>query len=333
MSTEKLRQAVTANKEQPTLLRQLAGMQGEIARALPKHLKADRMLRIAQTTVRKNPKLLECDPYSFLGAVIVLSQLGLEPDVLGQAYLVPYYDKRAGKLICTPIPGWQGYVDLVSRAGRATVWTGAALPGDDFDYQMGDNPFVHHKNTDKTEWDSPLTHAYGCGRIKGADLTVNETWPAGKIWRHRDRFNKLKDAHYSFQHPEMYARKVPLLQVIKYMPKSVELQTAYELDDGASAGMSIDMKQALDGSWAPPPEATEPENNVDTSTGEVLSGKDDRKMTVDQALEQVKAMTTAQAVEEGRKTLKAAFGGNLPTPVDGALTDRIEAIKQQTQEY
>jgi hypothetical protein len=34
----------------------------------------------------------------------------------------------------------------------------------------------------------------------------------------------------------MYARKLPLLQVIKYLPKSVELATAATLDYSADAG-------------------------------------------------------------------------------------------------
>ncbi len=56
---------------------------------------------------------------------------------------------------------------------------------------------------------------------------------------HRKLFNKVGDKHYSYANDvnlEMYARKLPLLQVIKYLPKSVELATAASLDYAAEAG-------------------------------------------------------------------------------------------------
>ena len=76
----------------------------ELATALPRHLDADRMLRICLTELRKTPKLLQCNPTSFFGAVVQASQLGLEPGSgLGQAYLIPYsvyasfcYSKHVG---------------------------------------------------------------------------------------------------------------------------------------------------------------------------------------------------------------------------------------------
>jgi hypothetical protein len=50
------------------------------------------------------------------------AQLGLEPGINGQGYLIPY------KGTCTFVPGWKGLVDLVARSGRATVWTGVVAP-------------------------------------------------------------------------------------------------------------------------------------------------------------------------------------------------------------
>src|SRR5436309_12826592 len=66
----------------------------EIARALPKHMDADRLARVAITTLRQTPRLLECTPQSLLGALMLSAQLGLEPGPLGHAYLVPFYNRR-----------------------------------------------------------------------------------------------------------------------------------------------------------------------------------------------------------------------------------------------
>lgn len=201
----------------------------QLEMALPRHLNPDRMIRLSLTAFSQNPKLMECDPRTVFGAVVTASQLGLEIGVTGQGYLVPYGKKA------TFVPGWQGFVDLVSRSGRATVWTGAVFEGDEFDYALGDRPFVKHKPCGE---DSPakLKYVYSVGRVNGSEWPVIEVWPIAKVWKHRDRVNKVGRAHYSFEHPEMYARKVPLLQVCKYMPKSIELTNAMTLAYGAEEG-------------------------------------------------------------------------------------------------
>jgi len=171
----------------------------QMAAALPKHLNADRMARLALTACSQNKKLAACTPHSLFASVIVASQLGLEIGIDGQAFLVPY------KNTATFIPGWKGYVDLVSRAGRASVWTGAVFQGDEFDYALGDSPFVKHKPGD--EFDSKkLTHVYAVGRVNGSQWPVIEVWPITRVWKHRDKYNKVGTSHYSFSNPEMYAR-------------------------------------------------------------------------------------------------------------------------------
>lgn len=235
----------TGNSTFPAMLK---AYKAEIARALPRHLDGDRMARIALTCFRQNPALGNCDPKSVFAAVVMAAQLGLEPGIGGQAYLIPYRDE------CQFVPGWQGLVDLVSRAGRASVWTGAVHEGDEFEYALGDSPHVTHRPTGDD--DSKLTHVYAIGRIDGAKWPVIEVWTMAKVRKHRDRFNKVGKRHYSFGNEEMYGRKVALLQVLKYMPKSIELQTAVALQQAADTGhQSISTEDAIDGTWTPVPEA------------------------------------------------------------------------------
>jgi recombinational DNA repair protein RecT len=148
---------------------------------------------------------------------------------------VPY------KGICQPIPGWQGIVDLVSRTGRATVWTGAVWNGDEFDYALGDRPFIMHKPGDSHGEgnESQILFFYAVGRVNGADWPITEVWSSARTEKHRNKHNKVGNRHYSFENWEMYGRKVPLLQVCKYMPKSVELQKAMELESAAETGTRV----------------------------------------------------------------------------------------------
>jgi recombination protein RecT len=210
----------------------LESQKAQITMALPKHLTADRLCRVAVTEMSKNPKLFECAPTSVLAAIIMAAQLGLELGVDGQAYLVPY------KGVCQFIPGWKGYVDLISRAGRASVWTGAVRTGDWFEYQLGSSPKLEHKPGDDDNGN--FTHVYAVGWINGAQWPVIEVWSRAKVTNHLNRYNKVGDRHYALQGEgnfEMYGRKVALLQVMKYMPKSIEIQKATELEYRASDGL------------------------------------------------------------------------------------------------
>lgn len=283
MSATSLKSAITGQQQKPANFpAMLEQFKGEIARALPRHLNPDRMSRIALTAFRRTPKLGECDPRSVFAAVIQASQLGLEPDTLGRSYLIPY-----GKE-CQFVPGWKGLVDLVNRTGNATVWTGAVFHGDEFDYALGDRPFVSHKPAGEDD-PNQITHVYAVGRVKGSEWPVIEVWPIARVKRHRDRYNKVGKRHYSFENMEMYARKVVLLQVIKYMPASADLAAAIGLNDAAEVGeQKLTVKDAIDGTWAPVPndETTDPE------TGEI---KPNNGGFTDEEIAAIKAHEMAEA--------------------------------------
>lgn len=251
MSVDKLKAAATgtqvAKKEPQTFPQFLQVYGGEIARALPKHINPDRMNRIALTEFRKSPKLADCDPRSVFAAVIMLSQLGLEPGVLGQAFLVPYGNE------CQGIPGWKGLVDLVTRTGRGTVDAQSVYEGDEFDWQKGTDPYIRHKESGiEPEHRADFKYVYAVGWVKGAQYPKFEIWTRERVVKHRDRFNKVGKRHYSFEHFEQYAKKVVLLQVLKYMPASPELQTAIQLEHATERGsQGLDLSNVVDGSWAP----------------------------------------------------------------------------------
>jgi len=224
MSVNALQTAVTgiAKADKPTdIFSMLKVWQPEIQRALPKHMSVDRMTRIALTEIRKTPALGRCQPLSLFAAVISAAQMGLEIG-MGRCFLVPYKEE------CQLIPGWKGMVELANRSGRSACWTGAVFEGDKFEYQMGDSPFVRHIPMGEDAPDK-ITHVYAVGRVKGSEWPVIEVWPIAKVWKHRDRYNRQGTKHYSYREPEMYARKIPLLQVLKYLPSSPELEAAMVL--------------------------------------------------------------------------------------------------------
>lgn len=241
---------MNAPEQKQTFPALLEAHKKQIALALPKHLNADRMARIALTCFRTTPKLGECDPTSVFAAVIQAAQLGLEPGLNGRAFLIPYGNT------CQFIPGWKGLVELVNRSGRASVWTGVIYQGQKFDYQQGDSPKLVISDISNEDDPNLIAYAYAVGRVKGAEQPVIELWARDKIVKHRDRYNKVGKKHYSYENFEMYARKVPLLQVLKYLPSTPELEAAIILNDAAETNAQhLTIKDAIEGTFVPiPPE-------------------------------------------------------------------------------
>ena len=64
----------------PAMQQYIKQMEGEIKKALPSVLTPERFTRIILSALSTNPKLGECTPQSFLGAMMTAAQLGVEPN-------------------------------------------------------------------------------------------------------------------------------------------------------------------------------------------------------------------------------------------------------------
>jgi len=239
MSTPQQNTTLQIFQKPGDLMAYLEKAKGAVEMALPKHLNPDRMLRLAVTCFSTNPALRNCTAQSILSSIVVLSQLGLEPGVAGQAYLVPY------KNTCTPIPGWQGLVGLLNNSGRATAWTNAVFEGDVWEFEAGSSPRCRHIPGENYGDASKLIWVYACGRVNGSETVIVEAWPLSRVIKHRDKYNKVGSRHYSYENIEMYARKVVLLQVLKYMPRSIELQNAITAANAAEIGSTSEVRDGV----------------------------------------------------------------------------------------
>lgn len=208
--------------------------QGAIMAALPNHMNADRFLRIALTQFQKTPKLLDCTPESFLGAVIQAAQLGLEPDgVTGMAHLIPY----GGKVNFQP--GFQGLMELARRSGDISqIVPRVVYGGDDFDYSYGLEKDLLRHVPSETDQPGPITHVYCIIRLKDGTSRF-EVWPMARIEAHAQRYSqaykqKKQDSPWITHFPQM-AMKTLVVAALKYAPKSVELQKAIGLEEMAQS--------------------------------------------------------------------------------------------------
>lgn len=129
-------------------LRQLLdGQRKQLNAALGGTANLDRYIRVVLTAFgRGGGKLHECPPSSVYAAALQAAQLGLSVDPLvGEAYLVPRWNKNRGCQWCSLIVGFHGLLRRVRASGEiASVDAGVVYVGDDFSYERGSDPWIKH---------------------------------------------------------------------------------------------------------------------------------------------------------------------------------------------
>lgn len=250
-------QAVESQRNtSPNLSQLVEQMRPEIARALPKHMDADRIARLALTALRQTPALTRCSPQSFLGALLTASALGLEPGVDGEAYLVPYGTE------CTFIPGFKGYAKLFFQHPLARHLDAQAVhENDQFEYELGLDPYLRHKPARGDR--GKVTEFYAVASLTtGAKFFVVLT--PEEVAEIRGASGKRRASVADPQH--WMSRKTCLRQLFKLIPKSTQLQIALNSDERSGTELlSNKVPEQITSGEVPPA--------IDAATGEVLDAE------------------------------------------------------------
>lgn len=155
--------AMVSNKAEQfkTLQDFLYSKQKAFAGLLPKHLTAERMIRLLLGQSSRNPRILECTPQSVLMALMDASYYGLEPNpVLGHAYVIPYKNnKRGGIYEAQFMAGYKGLILLSTQCGAAKAIDAELVYERDVFKEVRhlQPPFVHE----------PETFAEDRGKVRG----------------------------------------------------------------------------------------------------------------------------------------------------------------------
>lgn len=269
--TEQLaNKAVSAPSKGKTINDLFDQMKPAIAQAIPKHLTPDRLLRIATTSIRTNPKLKVCTPESLLGAVMQCAQLGLEPSILGHAYLIPYKNKGVDE--CQFQIGYKGLIELARRTGQiSSIMAQAVYEKDEFEYEYGINEKLKHVPADGDRGKVIKYYAYAKFKDGGYSFLVMSR---SDIERHRDKFSKTKNFGPWVDHFDEMAKKTVLKGLMKYMPISVEFQKAVDQDETTKhfePGL-VNMDEAID--------ITDWSNQRETAAAETNVPEDDQNQAV-----------------------------------------------------
>ena len=186
----------------------------QFATALPKHINSDRFVRIAITTIRQNPKLAQCNQESLLGALMVSAQLGLEPGVLGQCYLIAYGRE------CQFQIGYKGMIELLRRSGQLKdIYAYSVYENDEFEMTYGLNRDLKHKPNLQDR--GSFIGCY-CVAVLKDDARAFEYMTKEEIEAHGKKFSKTYGNGPWKTDFEAMAHKTVVKKMLKWLPVSVE---------------------------------------------------------------------------------------------------------------
>ncbi len=253
----------TVVKKEKTLNDYIKAMDGEIKKALPSVITPERFTRMALTAVRTTPGLAECDPMSFLAAMMSAAQLGLEPNTpLGQAYLLPFKSSKKEKPEVQFQIGYKGLIDLAYRSGEVEIVQAQCVyENDTFECEFGIEPKLRHIPADNNRGE--LVKVYAMFRTKSGGYGY-EVMSVEDIRAHAAKYSKAYSSNFSPWKTsfEEMAKKTVLKRVLKYAPLKSDFMRAVAQDNTVKQELNEDMS------------AVEPEElsfvDIDGETGEVM---------------------------------------------------------------
>ena len=268
--------------------------------------KRDAFITAIISAVSTNPALQECSAPSIISAALQGVALGLAPSPqLGQFYMVPFKDKKAGETKATFVPGYKGYIQLAYRSGQYMDLDARPVVQGEYkglDKITGRPVFDWIEDDTEREKRPVIGYMAYFELINGAKKVLY--WSKEKMLNHADRYSpafskeattgrypKVSFADYeagnypsgdewkysSFWYKDFdgMAIKTMLRQLItKWGPVSVEMERAV-VTDAQNEEQGVDFTAELSGAMLPPaPEAEIP------ADGEKTAKNDERPESV-----------------------------------------------------
>ena len=245
----KISNAVEAKQKQPSIKQWVVAMEPQIAKALPSVITPERFSRMVLTAISTNPALAECTPDSFCAAMMNAAQLGLEPNTpLGQAYLIPFNNRKKGSKEVQFQIGYKGLIDLAHRSGEfRVIYAKEVYEKDEFEYEFGLEPKLYHKpNVDDLDR-GKVTYYYAVFTLVngGFGFDVMSTSEVEEFARRYSQSYQKSSSPWKTNFDEM-AKKTVLKRALKYAPIKTEFVKQMTEDATIKTDISVDMSEVAD---------------------------------------------------------------------------------------
>lgn len=227
---------------------------------LPKHLNADRIIKMAVSAYMRSDDLQKCTVTSVIKAVIQAAELGLEVgSLLGESYLLPFNTTvkvRDGNVfkdqkvtIATLVPGYKGLLKLARQSGEVSSISAYVVDeADAFQVTLGLNPDIQHTpNYDKRT--GTLKAVYCVVRFKDGGLHF-DVMTKGEVDAIRARSKSGGNGPWVTDFSAMAVKTVikRTLKMVPLSPEKAQVAMAIAADNAAETGeaFNTEMTEQLD---------------------------------------------------------------------------------------
>jgi recombination protein RecT len=205
--------------------------QQEIAEACTSNINSKRLISVVLNSFKGNPDLEKCTFESMLDCVKASASLGLEPDgITGQAYIIPYEDRKKRVFEAQFQIGYKGLITLARRSGFIKSLSAQPVYEQDyFEYEYGlDEKLVHRPAIGPR---GKLKYAYAVAKFTdgGHHFEVMTKADIDKI-RNSSMGANSKYSPWTKWEEEMW-RKTATKKLCKFLPFAAELASAAEKDE------------------------------------------------------------------------------------------------------
>lgn len=225
-----------------------------LAALLGSHQEAQRLYVAVMYSVSKSPQLVSADPGSIFTSLMRCAELKLFPGPLGQAAIVPFWNKKKNCFEAQFMPQYQGLLDLAYRSGQVVPPTYAEIvwERDLFKFVKGDNPRIVHEPFAGS--DDARGNRVGCYVVlnlrNGNQIRHYMTIEHVMRYQQQSKTAQAQNANtfWKSDNPDTVdwmIKKTVLKQALKLAPKSVDLAAAVDYDNEVD-NPSSDKKPILD---------------------------------------------------------------------------------------
>lgn len=227
-----------------------------------------------------NPQLRKAEPMSIIGAAMVAATMQLQViPTLGQCYIIPYGSKAQFQV------GYLGLLQLCQRSGQfkkilaAPVHEGEYISGDEFD-----EDYVFDKKQRKS--DKIVGYMAKFELLNG--FTKVAYWDVERVKAHATKFSQAYRSGYTSPWKSDFdamAQKTVLKSILKYAPKSIEMQNAVTFDQAVVNVNSSDIQDLDIDAFAP-----EYIDNLESEKKENIAAKAAETAVANAAKKEAKAL-------------------------------------------
>lgn len=228
--------------------------EGDLKALLTIHnIPPDKFITLTLNAVKRTPKLLECDPKTLFGSIMVAAELGLEPNTtMGYAHILPYKRKYKEGSVWKEVLeaqfqiGYPGWLEIMYRNPKIeSIDSGVIYENEEWSFDKGKREPFSHKPLPPSMRGKNWVAVFGIAWLK-------ESSKPKVIVLYKEEIDKIKAlsqgassdyspwSEKSDKDPFLWMpRKTAIKQLVKELPKTKEVEKVYHIDNAVETGGTV----------------------------------------------------------------------------------------------